>query len=136
MNQDRDKWRAWNAEVAVRHRLYGLDCPAVDLDHLLIEYDHAKPVALFEQKHEDAPVLEALNASYQAIAELGTEARRPVFEARYAGDYSRWVVTPLNDFARTWISGMTYFTEIGYVRFLYWLRGRTVPQKVLDALSA
>lgn len=125
VSPERTGWR--DKTLCDRHREWGWNCPAVDIDLLMIEYDSSHPVALVEYKHEQATPQMPSHPSYCAMAELGTRAGVPVFAVRYAGDLSWWKVTPLNDLARTWTPTRTTMTERGWVALLYRIRGRKLP---------
>ena len=43
-----------DVELARRHRLWGSDCPAMDIDHLVTEFDSFETVGLFEYKFHTA----------------------------------------------------------------------------------
>lgn len=45
---ERTGWR--DQEISERHRRWGFNCPAVDVDFLLIEYDQGTPVAIIDYK--------------------------------------------------------------------------------------
>lgn len=122
VREERTGWR--DEGLSQRHRNWGYDCPAVDIDFLLIEYDNSMPVALVEYKNEQAQCPNFQNASYQAIINLGDMANIPVFSVRYSSDFSWWEVYPLNSLAADNGYGMFELTEKQYVSFLYRLRGR------------
>ena len=122
---ERTGWR--DLSLSQRHRRWGWDCPAVDLDFLFLEYDRGEPVALVEYKHELAAIQYPSHPTYQAMRRLGTRAGIPVFGVRYAGDFSWWRVSPLNELAKQWVVAQTEMTEAGYVSLLYLIRGRSVP---------
>jgi hypothetical protein len=43
----------WRDEaISQRHRLWGFNCPAVDIDFLMIEYDQGKPAACVSRLYE------------------------------------------------------------------------------------
>ena len=51
-------WRTerlgWRDErLSERHGHWGFNCPAVDLDFVMLEYNHGKPCALVEYKHKN-----------------------------------------------------------------------------------
>jgi hypothetical protein len=46
---ERTGWR--DESVSRRHRKWGFDCPATDLDFMLLEYNHGAPVAVVDYKH-------------------------------------------------------------------------------------
>ena len=52
VRRERSGWRdEW---ISKRHRLWGFDCPAVDIDFLMLEYDRSVPCALIEYKEQHA----------------------------------------------------------------------------------
>lgn len=110
--------------LSERHRKWGWDCPAVDLDFLFLEYDMGEPVAIVEYKHENARTQWASHPTYQAMIKLGTRAGVPVLAARYAEDFSWWRVVALNDIAEQFIPEPAVLTERQWVTLLYQIRGR------------
>ncbi len=132
VRKERTGWR--DKELSARHRRWGWDCPAIDLDFLMLEYDRGKAVAIVEYKHEKASKQYVSHPSYQAIIDLGNKAGIPVFACRYAGDFSWFKVVPLNDQAREHLPKQAKMSEEEYVAFLYRLRGYEVPRSVLKGL--
>lgn len=130
VRQERTGWR--DLALSRRHRRWGWDCPAVDLDFLFLEYDKGKAVALVEYKHENAAPQYATHPTYQAMIDLGNRAGIPVFGCRYAADFSWYKVTGLNTEARKWINGQVKITEREWVTFLYRIRGYELPQAIFD----
>ena len=122
-------------ELSQRHRKWGWDCPAVDLDFLFLEYDRGKAVAIVEYKHERAKPQYASHPTYQAMIDLGTRAKIPVFACRYKGDFSEWNVVPLNEFAKQKLPTRRVMTEREWVTFLYQLRGYTPPESLFNGAS-
>ena len=67
VRQERTNWR--DQELSARHRTWGFNCPAVDLDFLMVEYNIGKPVGLIEYKHfkrgvsRDSPITQTRGAS-------------------------------------------------------------------------
>ena len=129
---ERTGWR--DANLSERHRLWGWDCPAVDLDFLFLEYDHGKAVAIVEYKHERAKPQLASHPTYQAMKDLADRAGVPFFACRYKGDFSEFMVVPLNPRATEFLPLREPMTEAGWVSFLYKVRGRIIPEHVLDQL--
>ena len=132
--QERTRWR--DQELSERHRRYGPDVPAQDVDLLLVEYDACKPRALIEYKHQSAREQYISNPQFQVLINLANAADLPAFCVRYAANFEWWKVVPLNDKAKKIIPNRIVLNEQRYVRFLYHLRGRTAPQSVLDNLDA
>jgi len=129
---ERTGWR--DEDLSRRHRRWGWDCPAVDLDFLFLEYDHGKATAIVEYKNEHAQPQYAAHPTYQAMIDLGTRAGIPVLACRYSDDFSLWRVVPLNSIAKKCLPIRQDMTEAEWVRFLYGLRGYDCPKQVLDGI--
>ena len=125
-------------EFSLRHRHYGNDCKAVDLDHLPFrfnEYYRGEPVGLIEYKHERACFIDYLRfKNFHALIRLGDRAGLPVFCAYYASDFSKYIVDPLNSHASKFFLDRTELTEHKYVKFLHELRGLKVHDNYIDWL--
>lgn len=130
---ERTGWR--DLRLNNRHRAYGINCPALDIDLLLLEYDKSKAAALVEYKHEKAEPQYARHPTYQALIDLGNRALIPVFCARYANDFSWYKAVPLNPCAKVWLSEITTMTEKEWVILLYKIRGYDSPTEVLKNLG-
>lgn len=133
VRQERSGWR--DLALSQRHRRWGWDCPAVDLDFLFLEYDRGKAAALVEYKHENAAPQYASHPTYQAMIDLGTRAGIPVFACRYSDDFTSWAITALNAKAKEYLPERRTMTEPEWVTFLYKIRGYNVPQTVIDGLG-
>ena len=46
---ERTGWR--DEKISLRHRMWGFDCPAVDVDFVMVEFDRARVVAIVEYKN-------------------------------------------------------------------------------------
>lgn len=125
VRQEKTGWR--DQRISERHRRWGWDCPAVDVDFLMLEYDRGKAVAVVEYKNEHAKPQYRTHPTYQALIDLGNRAGVPVFGVRYADDWSWWRVTPLNDLAKKQVPKQTPMTEEEWVTLLYRVRGTEVP---------
>tara|TARA_Y100000310_G_C20226652_1_gene598271 strand:- start:118 stop:537 length:420 start_codon:yes stop_codon:yes gene_type:complete len=130
---ERTGWR--DLSLSERHRKWGWDCPAVDLDFLFLEYDKGQPVAIVEYKHERASPQYACHPTYQAMINLGTRADIPVFAARYKDDFSSWNIIPLNNIAKEWLPNRVVMNEREWVTFLYKLRGYIPPDDLFEGAS-
>lgn len=130
---ERTGWR--DEGLSRRHRRWGWDCPAVDLDFLLLEYDRGKASALVEYKNEHAAPQYASHPTYQAMIDLGTRANIPVIACRYSEDFSKWKVVPLNEKAKEFLPARAEMTEKEWVSLLYRIRGYDVPQSVMDGMD-
>lgn len=139
VKHERTGWR--DEGLSKRHRLWGYDCPALDIDFLLVEFDTCKPKALVEYKNIHAPDQTANMPQYRTLVNLGNMAKIPVFSVRYSDDYSKYTVTALNDLAANTVPDGKYFpprvrmSEVEYVSFLYKLRGRVIPDEIKNKLQ-
>lgn len=125
MTEERTGWR--DQKISARHRLWGHDCPAVDIDFLMLEYDRSRAVAIVEYKHERARPLLTQNPSILAIIDMGNRAKLPVFAVRYADDFSWWQVMPLNNLAKQWTPQPIKMVEPEWISLLFRIRGRKPP---------
>lgn len=113
--------------------MYGFNVPAVDIDHLVVEYYYGVPVALIEYKNVNAYRYSIIHPSFKAIKYLADAAMISFFLIRYNDfDFDRWQVTAINTIAKARLRKISNKTEIilneeKFVRFLYWLRGIKAP---------
>ena len=133
VKQERTQWR--DLELSKRHRQWGWDCPALDIDELFLEYDLGKAIALVEYKNERAVTQYPNHPTYRALVDLGDRANIPVFAVRYTHDFSLWKITPLNSSAKKYINNQVQMTEKEYVELLYKIRGRIMPPDLLSNLN-
>lgn len=122
---ERTGWR--DAALSERHGHWGFNCPAVDLDFVMMEYNHGKPCALVEYKHKNAKAPDEGHATYRALVALADGYRNgllPCFIATYDPEIWTFKVTPLNDSARKHYAhiGGEWMTERRFVRSLHLLR--------------
>jgi len=127
VKQERTSWR--DEGLSKRHRLWGWDCPAIDIDFLLIEYNQGKAYALVEYKNEHAPTQHTVfdgrrNKSYEALIGLGNAANVAVIGCRYADDYSWYKPVPLNEKAQEFLpKGGIKMSEQDWIRTLHRISG-------------
>ncbi len=97
---ERSGWR--DEAISRRHREWGFDVPAVDVDFLLCEYDRATPRALIDYKHERAAPTEMTSANMTALRRLAEDRdyELPAFVVRYTDDLAWYTVVPVNDHGR------------------------------------
>jgi len=122
VREERTGWR--NERISRKHREWGWDCPAIDIDFLMLEYDVGKAVALVEYKQENASQPQFTHPSYRALKDLSDRAGIPAFVVRYADDFSWWHATALNSLGEKWLPEPKKMTEKEWVALLYQLRGR------------
>jgi hypothetical protein len=123
---ERTGWR--DQEISKRHRRWGFNCPAVDLDFMLLEFNHGVPVAVVDYKHHaktepldglDGNAVKALGGLYDERGE-----NLPFFVTRYWPDSWAFKVLPMNDRACTWLTQGSWIgmTEQQWVTGLYKMR--------------
>ena len=133
---ERTGWR--DQALSARHREWGWDCPAVDIDQVWIEYDMGKVMGLFEYKREAIdwpPDLSARN--YVALRDMADKARVPLFVVRYGRNLSWFEPRCASNIAHLgWAAYHGgHLTELEYVTFLYKLRTRHIPDGLAAKLS-
>ena len=136
--REESHWR--DQKISEYHRQWGFNCPATDIDFLLIEYSAGKAKALVEYKQEGAALAfeggkgGANKKTYDAITDLCDRACLPFFVVEYKGDFSMWKVHPINRYALQRIKITTLMTEQDYITLLYSLRGIPIPSTLLNWL--
>lgn len=131
--QERTGWR--DEKISARHREWGYNCPAVDLDFLVVEYNLGKPVALIEYKHEGAMMPNFNHPTYRAIRELANMSNLPFMVVFYNNESWWFRVYPQNDHSKKIYREATLLTEKRYVESLYYMRGLVIEKEVLSKLS-
>ena len=131
--QERTGWR--DEGISRRHRKWGVGCTAVDFDFLLLEYEFGRPCAIVEYKNEHAELQYASDNRYKALICLGDNSEIPVFACRYSDDYSKWGVTPLNEFAKNYVPERKIFDETEWVTLLYKIKGHEVTPDFLERMK-
>ena len=121
---ERTGWR--DEALSGRHREWGFNCPALDLDFVMLEYNHGKPCALVEYKHKNAATPDTNHATYRALVALADERHEPLpcFIAIYDPEGWTFRVIPLNDKARKHYAhcNNVVLTEQRFVRSLHLTR--------------
>jgi len=130
---ERTGWR--DMALSQRHRQWGYNCPAVDLDFLVAEYNTGEPVALIEYKHERAQRPDLQHPTYRALRSLSDKAELPFAVVYYRSNPWRFLVLPANERAAAFYRGACSLSERRYVRSLYVLRARVVERIVLERLD-
>ena len=142
MNEWRTERTGWrDSELSKRHGCWGFNCPAVDLDFVMMEYNHGKPCALVEYKHINAKQVDITHATYRALVALAdgyADGPLPCFIARYnPADWS-FTVTPLNKTARDYYAHCISetLTEQRFVRSLHLIRKSVLTAEDHAAIAA
>lgn len=134
---ERSGWR--DEAISRRHRDWGFNCPAVDLDFLMVEYNLGCPVAVVEYKSHQAkpPVLK--HPTYRALGELYNREgeQLPLFIARYWRDVWAFRVLAVNESAQRWLGPNKWvdMSEHEFVTGLYKLRQLVIEERVLNRLN-
>jgi hypothetical protein len=136
--KERSGWR--DQAISERHGAWGFNCPAVDLDFVMLEYNHGKPCALVEYKHKFARKVDPSHATYRALIALAdgySGGPLPCFVAIYDPDYWSFTVVPLNDIAKQYYKhcdGET-LTEQRFVKSLHLIRKSILSEEDKKAIG-
>lgn len=136
-NKENTFWR--DGKLSKRVRKYGI--PTTDLDLIILEFNQASPVAIMEFKNERAERKELSHPTIVAIMRLCDAANIFFFLIRYSNDFSKYIVTAINQKAHdhlvaayvdtaiddSGIAKVEFRSEGDYVAFLYGLCGAAVP---------
>lgn len=116
----RDEW------ISGRHREWGVDCHATDIDFLMVEHSFGAPKALVEYKSigsvaepkwRDRP-------NYKALEALANAAGIPCFVLRYdRHNTDSWKVTSVNQSAVSYVGVQAKMSEVEWVELLHRVRG-------------
>lgn len=117
---ERSGWR--DEGLSKRHREWGWDCPAMDIDFLMLEYTEARVCALVEYKNQHANLSNMSGKSYKAIVDLADRAKIPAFVCVYSDDFSLWKPMPLNSVAKKYVPKVKVISEKEWVKLLYMTR--------------
>jgi len=143
--ETRPERTGWRDETISRwHRTLGTNCPAVDIDFLMCEYDSEEPCCLVEYKYVSAEQKDLNDPTYRTLIRLGERAILPVFEVRWTHALSDFRVWPLNHIAEIVakrllateerdVVGRYRLSRDAYVKLLYGIRHRAIPASVLKA---
>lgn len=125
---ERTAWR--DEQISARHRAWGFDCPAVDLDFLAVEYNVGKPVALIEYKYHKAATVDLQHATYRALADLANAYPLPFLIVRYWREPWAFRVQIGNEAALHWFNDGETLSEFNYVKRLYLMRRAKVTAEL------
>ena len=128
---ERSDWR--DSGLSQRHRAWGYDCPCLDVDGLVVEYDRAEPKALIEYKHD--AFAGTRGANREALARLGDRAGVPFLVVRYRREPWQFWVTPANKVAKRASTETHPMSERQFVTLLYRLGSRNLPADLARTLS-
>lgn len=128
-------WR--DDEISQRHRRWGVNCPATDLDLLLVEYNFGKPCALVEYKHKKVETVNLGEATYKALSDLADNYKTPLPFLVAFYDPADWSfrVLPVNDSAKKIYQQNQLMTEKEFVYSMYRIRNNTIKSELSDKLN-
>lgn len=132
---ERTGWR--DEDISRRHREWGYNCPAVDLDFVMAEYNYGRPVALVEYKYKEAQVKYS-HPTYKALRALadGYGANGIPFIIAFYCNVDWWFqVVPMNKNAENFYQGFFDLTESQFVDSLYHMRKNVLLQSDVDAIN-
>lgn len=129
---ERTGWR--DEAISARHREWGFNCPAADLDFVVIEYNLGAPVALVEYKHLAAFEPNLKHPTYMAHRTLANNSRIPYMIVFYGKDPWWFRIIPANEFAADFFTPNQIMTEYEYVTKLYLIRSIAVDEVVMRKL--
>lgn len=133
VRQERSGWR--DEEISKRHRAWGFNCPAVDMDFLMVEYHTGKAAATVEYKHYHARQPNLEHPTYRALKDLSDRAELPFLLAFYWPETWAMLVYPLNDLALKHFQNPDPLSEREYVTRLYHIRNCVITREVLQHLN-
>jgi hypothetical protein len=136
----RDSW------ISDKHRSWGYDLPASDIDFMLLEYDNMKPITLVEHKTVGCWKQfgrETVLRWHAPVATLATMAGLPSYLCLYEKHPAAFYVLATNEIAERvpgrngcFGSEMIPMSERQYVAFLYHLRNRPLPSVLVSELES
>ncbi len=127
VSAERTGWRC--QEISERHRAWGFNCPAVDVDFVMLEYNYGLPIALVEYKDRRAAAPKLSHPTYRALTNLADrymDGPPPFFIATYCPDEWWFSIIPMNEPAKQWFPNGRKLSEQEYVRALYQMRLETL----------
>ena len=124
-------------DISLRHREWGYQCPAVDIDFLMCEYDFGQVVAIIEYKHHNIKEIDPSKSSFKVIKNLADQRYTPIpfFVVMYWRDIWAFKVYPMNLKARVFCDTPTMMTEYDYVSMLYRIRRNFIKDELSEKLN-
>lgn len=135
---------SYGVMLSERHKKMWGECPAVDLDFLLNEYNYGEPVAVVEYKHHKADLNRPHENNLIAVSNLYNRhgEQLPLFIARFWPETWAFRVKPWNESAQLWMSSRGHdaavwsdMTEQEYVGLLMLLRRDSLTAGDLRTLA-
>ena len=128
-------WR--DEDLSKRHRSWGWNCPVVDIDFLVCEFNLGKPVALIEYKRHRIKFVNENDINYRVLRDLADSRYRPLpfFVCFYWPDVWAFKVVPMNKTAHAYVEKETIMSEYEYVSFLYKMRRIALKNEISENLN-
>lgn len=136
VRMERTNWRC--QDLSNRHRKWGFNCPGVDLDFVMAEYNKGKPVAIIEYKHCFAKEPHLTHPTYRALEELANNyapGSLPFMVVFYDPEYWTMRIIPVNETAKAFYKGDLNMSEQEYVKSLYKMRNIVLQDRDNEALA-
>lgn len=135
VKQEQTDWR--DEDMSKRHREWGWNCPVLDIDFLVCEYNLGKPVAIVEYKRHRVKIVNQEDINYRVLRDLADARYRPLplFVCFYWPDIWAFKVVPMNETARSILVEETIMSEYDYVSFLYRLRRIALKNELSEKLN-
>lgn len=128
--EERSGWR--DEELSLKHRDWGFNCPGIDIDFVMVEYNLGLPVALVDYKHHNAKKVNLSDANYRALCALADgygDGGIPFLLAYYWPETWSFYVHPVNKLARDiYPPEKRMLSEKRFVKSLYYLRNRVLDE--------
>lgn len=134
--QESTNWR--DEALSQRHRTWGVNCPATDIDLMLLEFNFGKPVALAEFKRFGALMVDPSHPTQTAVTALAdgyAPGALPYFVAYYDPVDWTFVVYPMNAAARVYFQAGQLLTELNFVSVLYRMRNMVITAELKARLN-
>lgn len=124
-------------DISLRHRNWGYECPALDIDFLMCEYNFQQTVALIEYKHHNVKQINKDQVSYRVLKNLADQRFKPIpfFIVLYWRNVWAFNVLPMNETAKAFVAEDTMMTEYDYVSLLYKIRRQFIRDEVAEKLN-
>ena len=126
MNIERTNWR--DQGLSARHRTWGDNLYASDLDFILCEYNWSICCAIIEYKSEFATKPNFSSSQYKSLINLGNRADCPLFSVIYSKDFSNYKITPLNDSAKLYFKNEIELNEEKFTKFHKYIREKELKR--------
>jgi|SRR3990167_586419 len=132
--RERTGWR--DEALSRRHRLWGVNCPIVDIDWMVVEYENSRPKAIIDYKHHRLGSADLDDPNVRALAALANRAPPiPFMLVWYWENPWAFYVYPVNEAAQAiYLPNLRSLSERRFVESIHHLRGFVAEKRVLRRL--